>query len=293
MHNNFCSRRRLWGVLLAITAAGVPVGAQEALGSVSGRVTDGASGAPLEDARVMIVGTTLATTTNPRGEYRIMNVRPGRVQLSVLRLGYRATSDTLQVAVGQATNKDFALTATLTTLSDVVVTGTVGNQERRAQSATVSSVSAADIKATAAISNVNELLQSRVAGMSVNSASGTAGGARTVRIRGPASISLSNRPLVFIDGVRVVESSSGMGIGGQTTDRLNDINPDDIESIEVVKGPAGRRCTAPTRAPASFRSSRNAVDSAPMRSSRPCAPTMDWWMTTSPRQTTMDSAQRR
>ncbi len=238
MHSSVCSKRWLWGVLLALVAPSAPLGAQDGVGSVNGRITDGASGAPLEDARVIVVGTTLATTTNTRGEYRLVNIRPGRVQLTVLRLGYRAMSDTVQVAAGQATAKDFALTATLTTLSDVVVTGTVGNQERRAQSATVSSVSATDIKATAAISNVNELLQSRVAGMSVNSASGTAGGARTVRIRGPASISLSNQPLVFIDGVRVVETSSGMGIGGQTTDRLNDLNPDDIESIEVVKGPA-------------------------------------------------------
>jgi outer membrane receptor protein involved in Fe transport len=205
---------------------------------VTGRITDRATGVPLADARVLVVGTTLETYSNDRGEYRLTNVRAGRTQLSVMRLGYRAASDTLQVGAGATATRDFTLVQTLTTLQDVVITGTVGNQERRAQSATVSSVSAADVKASAAISNVNELLQSRVAGVSVNASSGTAGGSRSIRVRGPASISLANRPLVFIDGVRVVETSSNLGIGGQITDRLNDLNPDDIESIEVVKGPA-------------------------------------------------------
>ena len=239
MHNIVSSRRRLWGLTLVLAGAiAVPLDAQQATGSLSGRITDRTSGAPLEDARVRIVGSTLETSTNPRGEYRITNVRTGRVQITVLRLGYRATSDTVQVGAGETVTRDFALEATMTTLTDVVVTGTVGNQERRAQAATVSTVSAADVKAVAAISNVNELLQSRVAGVSVSSASGTAGGSRTIRVRGPASISLANRPLVFVDGVRVVETSSGMGLGGQITDRMNDLNPDDIESIEVVKGPA-------------------------------------------------------
>ena len=239
MHNIVSSRRRLWGLSLWLAGAfAVPLGAQQATGSLTGRITDRTTGAPLEDARIRIIGTALETSTNPRGEYRITSLRAGRVQVSVLRLGYRATSDTVQVTAGETVTRDFVLDATMTTLTDVVVTGTVGNQERRAQAATVSTLSAADIKSVAAISSVNELLQSRVAGVSVNSASGTAGGSRTIRVRGPASISLANRPLVFVDGVRIVETSSGMGLGGQITDRMNDLNPDDIESIEVVKGPA-------------------------------------------------------
>jgi TonB-linked SusC/RagA family outer membrane protein len=207
-------------------------------GTIAGTVRDRASNIPLADARVRIVGTTLETATNDRGEYRLINVRAGRAQLSVLKLGYRAGTDTVDVVAGQTATQDFAMTASLTTLTDVVVTGTVGNQERRAQAATVATISAADIKASAAITSVNDLLQSRVEGVSVNSSSGTAGGSKSIRVRGPASISLLNRPLVFVDGVRVVENSSSLGIGGQVTDRMNDLNPDDIESIEVVKGPA-------------------------------------------------------
>lgn len=228
-----------WKAAAVLVALAGPLHAQQqASGVITGRITDRASGVPLADSRVVVIGTALETVTNDRGEYRLVNIRPGRVQLTAMRLGYRAMTDTLQLAAGQTATKNFAMAATLTTLTDVVVTGTVGNQERRAQSATVSSVSAADVKASAAISTVNELLQSRVAGVSVNAASGQAGSSRSIRVRGPASISLANRPIVFIDGVRVVETSSNLGTGGQVTDRLNDINPDDIESIEVVKGPA-------------------------------------------------------
>ncbi|MBK8249828.1 MAG: SusC/RagA family TonB-linked outer membrane protein [Gemmatimonadetes bacterium] len=225
---------RAFALALVISS---PTAAQTG-GTIAGRITDRTTGAPLADSRVVVVGTTLETITNERGEYRLLNLRPGRVQLSAMRIGYRASSDTLQVAAGQSVTKDFTLAATLTTLSDVVVTGTVGNQERKAQSAVVASISATDIKAGAPINTVNDLLQSRVAGVSVNAASGQAGASRSIRVRGPASISLANRPIVFIDGVRVVETSSNLGTGGQITDRLNDLNPDDIESIEVVKGPA-------------------------------------------------------
>jgi TonB-dependent starch-binding outer membrane protein SusC len=230
--------RRLWGTMTAITALAMPAVAQQASGTVTGTVRDRADNAPLADARVRLVGTTFETTTNVRGEFRLINVPPGRAHLSVLRLGYRAAQDTVDVVAGQTATQDFVMTASLTTLTDVVVTGTVGNQERRAQAATVATISASDIKASAAITSVNDLLQSRVEGVSVNSSSGTAGGSKSIRVRGPASISLLNRPLVFVDGVRVVENSSSLGLGGQVTDRMNDLNPDDIESIEVVKGPA-------------------------------------------------------
>jgi TonB-linked SusC/RagA family outer membrane protein len=232
--------RRWTGWLLAgvLAYSASEVQAQTTTGVISGTVTDRASSAPLGDVRVFVPGTTLEATTDARGQYRITNVRPGRAQVGVLRIGYRAASDTVRVEAGGTATLNFSLQQSLTTLSEVVVTGTVGNQERRAQAAQVASVAATDIKANAAITTVNEMLQSRVPGVSVGSASGTAGTARQIRIRGASSISLSNNPLVFVDGIRVAEGVGGVGVGGQRTDRLNDINPDDIESIEVVKGPA-------------------------------------------------------
>ena len=237
------SSARIAAFALAMSGAIVPTqlfaqGGAAASGTVTGVVTDRLTRLPLQDARITIPGTTLGALTNARGEYRIPNVPVGRVIVGVYRLGYAAVGDTIQMTAGQTVTADFRMNPSVTTLSDVVVTGTVGNQERKAQAATVSSLSANDIKKDAPISNVNEMLQSRLPGVAVSAASGTPGTSRTIRIRGASSISLSNQPLVFIDGVRYADGNLDLGLNGQRTDRLNDLNPDDIESVEVVKGPA-------------------------------------------------------
>lgn len=154
-----------WVSASAVAFVATAAGAQPQTGVVTGVVVDQASRNPLPDARVTVVGTTLAATTNGRGEYRLTNVPRGRVQVSALRLGYRAASDTVRVPAGGAATLNFGLTASLTTLSQIVVTGTVGNQERRAQGAQIASFSASDVKKEAAITTVNEMLQSRLPGV--------------------------------------------------------------------------------------------------------------------------------
>ena len=108
-------------------------GGAAASGTVAGVVTDRLSRLPLQDARIAIPGTTLGALTNARGEHRIPNVSVGRVIFGVYRLGYAAVGDTVQLTAGQTLMADFRMNPSVTTLSDVVVTGTVGNQERKAQ----------------------------------------------------------------------------------------------------------------------------------------------------------------
>lgn len=227
----------LAAALFALVAL-VPAAAQAQTGTLVGTVTDVGTGAPLGGATVLIGGTTLVGVTNDRGEYSITNIRPGLLVISVQRIGYTAKGDTARLTAGGRITKDFALSATVSRLSEVVVTGVTGNTQRKAQAAVVATVSAADIVRNAPISNVNELLQSRLPGVSVNAASGSVGTSRSIRIRGASSINLSNNPLIFIDGIRVSEAQNSLNVGGQISDRLNDLNPDDIETIEVVKGPA-------------------------------------------------------
>jgi TonB-dependent starch-binding outer membrane protein SusC len=231
-------RRRILGALVGVAGYAGVASAQAGTGTVAGVITDRESKTPIEGARIVITGTTLETQSNARGEYRLVGVRPGLIQVGVLRIGYRAGSDTVRVAANETATQNFELAKTVTTLQELVVTGTVGNQERRAQPAQVASVSATDIKENAIVNSVNDMLQSRVPGIAVNTASGTAGTNRNIRIRGASSISLSNNPIIFIDGVRFNEGTVNLGLNGQLTDRLNDLNPDDIENIEVVKGPA-------------------------------------------------------
>ncbi len=234
-----CAIRPILTAACVALMAMAPAAAQaQTTGTLVGTVTVVGTGAPLASATVLIGGTTLIGVTNDRGEYSITNVPPGLLAISVQRIGYTARSDTARILAGERITKNFALSSTVSRLSEVVVTGVTGNTQRKAQAAVIATISAADIVRNAPISNVNELLQSRLPGVSVNASSGSVGTSRSIRIRGAASINLSNNPLIFIDGIRVSEAQNSLNAGGQISDRLNDLNPDDIESIEVVKGPA-------------------------------------------------------
>jgi TonB-dependent starch-binding outer membrane protein SusC len=225
------------GVALALSFWVAPLAAQGA--NVGGTITDAASGAPIADARVTVEGTRLQSVTNVRGYYRIAGVPAGTVTVRVHRIGYKTLANAVTLTDGQDFTGDYALTASVVLLEEVVVTGTAGEQRRRAQAATVSDINAAEIKDIAPVTDVSELLQSRVPGVSVTSASGSAGTSTQIRVRGASSISLSNEPLLYIDGVRVASGAGAQWFtGGQAYERLNDIDPADIESIELVKGPA-------------------------------------------------------
>src|SRR5450759_5166610 len=156
-------------------------------------------------ASSVVPGTTLEARTNSSGEYRFVSVRPGRVVIGVYRLGFKAMSDTITVVAGRPTTHDFQMTASLVTLSELVITGTAGNLERKAQAALVSSISVASTIADAPITSVGNLLQSRVPGVALTTQSGSAGAGTTIRIRGASSVNLSNQPLLFVDGVRILE----------------------------------------------------------------------------------------
>jgi len=210
---------------------------------VIGRVTSDA-GAPVPSALVSIRDLRLSATTNDAGLFRLV-VPPDRFSartdtLHVVRLGFRPAVVAFRLTPGQVT-VDVVMSTAAVALSQIIVTGTAGNQERQAQAAVVASVDAADLMAKAPVLDVNQLLYAQTPGVSMTLASGTSGANTRIDIRGQASISLSNYPLVFIDGVRATagaRGTAGNGVGGQSLNALNDLNPDDIESIEVVKGPA-------------------------------------------------------
>jgi TonB-linked SusC/RagA family outer membrane protein len=234
--------RWLLAVLIAVAAIPVGVDAQQT-GTITGRVTAQEDGRPLASTQIAIPGTTLRTVTGPDGTFRLPNVPAGQYTVNATFIGRGSAAQQVTVAVGQTANVVFRLGSTAVALEEIVVTGTAGNQERRAQPAVVASINAAQLAQTAPVTTVSEVLGGgRVAGISVVQASGSAGTAQQIRIRGASSISLSNEPIVFIDGVRADSrlqgGGVGRGVGGQGTSRLNDVNPDDIESIEVVKGPA-------------------------------------------------------
>jgi TonB-dependent starch-binding outer membrane protein SusC len=232
--------RALWGLAagLALAVFGAnPLAAQQT-GTVEGTVVDGTQ-SPIAGAQVSIVGTQRGTITGADGTFRIANVTAGTRQVRASRIGYGSQTQTVEVVAGQVASVSLALEETAIALDQIIVTGTAGRQDRRAQSASIATIDAAGLSEVAPISTVANLLQARTPGVSITQASGTAGGGQRIRLRGQASISLSNDPIVIVDGVRVDSRTEQVyGVGGQAGSRLNDINPDDIESIEIVRGPA-------------------------------------------------------
>ncbi len=211
----------------------------QAPATVQGTVTDAATGAPIPEVRVSITGTALQAVTDVRGSYRIAGVRAGPATIQVRRIGYRTVELRVVLVVGQVYAGDAQLNTSVVALDEVVVTGTAGELKRRAQAATVSDINVADIMPVAPVTTVAQVLQARVPGVSVVGAAGSAGTSTQIRVRGASSVSLSNEPLLYIDGVRANAGTSGNSpVNGQLYDRINEIDPEDIESIELVKGPA-------------------------------------------------------
>ena len=205
---------------------------------MTGTVTDAASLRPVSDARVFIAGTAVQAFTDVEGSYRLSEVPAGEVEMRLERLGYASVDSTLQVAAGQTTAVDFRILVSAIALDELLVTAT-GLQRRRELGNATAAIRVDDELERAAPVNLTALLQGRATGVQVLQSSGTVGTASTIKIRGNGTISLSNTPLIYIDGSRVSNSvQSGPGVGGQTTSRLNDLTLEDIESVEIVRGPS-------------------------------------------------------
>jgi TonB-linked SusC/RagA family outer membrane protein len=229
--------------VLALALTAFPSAAQQPTGvtGVTGRVTDVRTGQPVPLVQVQIPGTNLGHVTSSDGRYTVRGVPTGEQRVRILRVGYAEQVKTVTVTAGQLATLDFTIEAVSIQLAPVVTTAT-GEQRRVEVGNAISQVDAAKVVETAPIANINDLLNTRAAGVQVLGSGATGTGAR-VRIRGTNSLSLSNDPVYVVDGVRVEASSTGVraqaiGLGGSLTSRLNDLNPEEIENIEVVRGPS-------------------------------------------------------
>lgn len=234
---SFARIKQALAVCLVATALGTTqAAAQQA--SVSGRVTDSASGRPVASAQVVIVGTSLGAQTNADGVYTIRGAAAGPATLRILSIGYGEQTQQVTLTAGSTTTANFELRPAALSLPPVVVT-TTGEVRRVEIANAIAHVDAAQLTKTSSVTNMADLLTARAAGVMVVPGTQTGAGVR-VRIRGNSSISLSNNPIYIVDGVRVegTTGSSSIGVGGTTVARINDINPDEIESIEIARGPS-------------------------------------------------------
>jgi TonB-linked SusC/RagA family outer membrane protein len=234
-----CTTLLRTGLLLAALGALSALPAAAQTGHVNGRVVDAASGQPLEGAQVMVVGTTVRARTGRDGLYNLPSAPIGSQQIRVSIIGFSMQTATLVVQAGITSTVDFSLSQAVISLDAMVVTGTAGEISRREVGNSIAQISSKEFE-NLPITDLGQILQGRAAGITVMDASGQAGTGQRIRLRGINSISMSNAPLVYVDGVRMrnVAHPDDDETGNQGVSPLHDINPEDIDRIEVIKGAA-------------------------------------------------------
>jgi TonB-linked SusC/RagA family outer membrane protein len=223
---------------VALTLALAPAAALAQGGSIRGRVTEQGSGQPLQGVQVSVVGTSQTVVTNQQGVYALNNVAAGQRTVRAVRIGFSAQTRTVAVTAAGA-EANFTLSPDVLGLDEVVVIGYGQVERRRAGGGAIASISTPEVTQSAPVATVENVLQGRVSGVQVTQNSGVPGSAISVRVRGASSITAGNEPLYVLDGVPMLRgdfSTIGTSIGQtQGIDALSDLNPNEIESIEVLK----------------------------------------------------------
>ncbi len=202
-------------------------------GTITGTVIDKKTREPLVGATVSVSGTPNGVSTDQDGKYRILNVAiKKKVRIIVNYIGYKTIFQYL--LLGENANINFALDEDVLRLEEIAVTGYV-QTKRNARTSSIAKIESKELKGVSTTSLVEEA-QGQIAGLQISSTYGVPGSALSLRLRGTTSINAGNSPLYVVDGVYInSESLQALGVGGQTTNPLSDINPADIENIEVLK----------------------------------------------------------
>jgi TonB-linked SusC/RagA family outer membrane protein len=225
---------RFTGVLLTLLCCAASLRAQA---TITGRITAAEGGQPIAGARVIALGTPSNATTAEDGKYTLRNIPAGKTDIQVLAVGHKPVKKSLTVAATDTTTVDFQLVQSLVQLPDVVISAT-GELTRRVELGNAISTlgDVANNVQTKPINNVTDMTVGKVASVVVLP-SPVLGGAPTVRIRGISSVSLSNAPIWVVDGVRY-STNTATSAGQTPVSLLNNLSPDEIEDIEIVKGPS-------------------------------------------------------
>ena len=237
------NRRWLLALVLGLLAvANVPANAQQATYTITGRALDDVSNAPLVGVQVSIQGTRFGGLTNAQGRYSIVAQLPaGQYRVEAQMIGRQTVTapftlgDSRIVAV-----PDFTLRSVALSLEEVVVTGTAAPTARRAIGNAVSTVEGASVNEATAVT-IDQALQGKVAGATITSNTGTPGGGVSIRLRGTGSIVAGAEPLYIVDGVIIDNNGDqqiNFGYRSNPSNRLADLDPSDIERVEILKGAA-------------------------------------------------------
>jgi len=216
---------------------------------VTGRVTDATTGEPLSGVELVVSNTNIRTMTRDDGTFSL-GVPAGRASILIRRIGYRRFL--IDLPSSQNTI-EASLEADILQLEEVVVTGAATGIERRNLANSVETVSAEELAEAPPAATIEHSIQGKVAGANIQSNSGAPGGGVQVELRGVTSINATAQPLYVVDGVIVSDVAVSSNINAVTAasggtnpslaqdnqvNRIVDLNPADIESIEILKGPS-------------------------------------------------------
>ena len=200
-------------------------------GTLTGTVTDAESGETLPGANVLVVELTRGASTNADGEFTVENLPVGEYNIRITFVGYQNFTQVVQIQAGQETELNAEMQPGAIGLDELVVSG-YGTTTKRELTGSIASVKASDFEGVP-VQNTESILQGRAAGVTVTTTSGNPGGAFQVQVRGNGSINAASEPLYIVDGVQISFSQQS-NLTSQSP--LNSISPNDIESLEVIKG---------------------------------------------------------
>jgi outer membrane receptor protein involved in Fe transport len=232
----------------AIGAPVAPARLSAQTGTIVGAVTDAQSRAPLSGADLVLEGTAHTALSRDDGGFLLSGVPVGEHVVRVGRIGYGPLRQSVSIPAGGTVILDISLTPEPLALDELVVTGAAGSRRLRELGNSVTRLELDEV--TDRPATVSDFLQGAAVGVEVTGGSGEAGQGKQIRLRGNGSMMLSNQPLVYIDGVRMMEgafpsevldqaSAGSLPSGANvTTSPLDLVSVGDIDRIEVVKGPA-------------------------------------------------------
>ncbi len=208
---------------------------------VSGTVTD-KNGRPLPSANIFIHALNIGSAADENGKFMFTvpaeQSRGQSVDMTVRYVGYKSQTVSI-ILIGGNIEQNFSLEEDVFQSEEVVVTGIASRTSKSIAEVSVSRVNAADLTNTSTFQTMAQLVEGKIAGVQVTSASGNAGGGYRFYVRGGGGLNGDEQPIIYIDGIRVDNDEvTGAGVGGQGVSMLSSLTPENIANIEVLKGPA-------------------------------------------------------
>lgn len=247
MSNRYCLGGAAAALALALGGL-VATGLSAQTGTVTGEITAATTGAPVHQALVRVTETLVTGVSNQRGRYVLQNVPVGVYTMTVHSAGFGPREREITITPGVSLIENFALEVTATELEGLVVQG-ARQVDRRTIGVSLPTIDVDEIKDLVPVQNFSHVIEGRIPGVKSIGSTGGVGSGRELRIRGTDSFGFTaQRPVIYIDGVRYDSQKEDWGYmrgvaccffsGGAGEDRLSDLNPEEIDRIEVLKGPA-------------------------------------------------------